>query len=282
VKFDAANRSFAALFGASVLVGMFAFCGAVACILLGLVVSQVAEDGIDAYIANGDAVWPALAFIAIVAAGVVLGVRSLRDQIGGSRKLSRRVGEPELVVPVELSEAATRARLGGRVKLLDTDERFSFAYGALTPRVAVSRGLLEAASAAELDAVLEHERYHVRNLDPLKSRLRARPPPHVLLPAGAELPEGAIRRGAGACRRSPRAEQLRAQAPCRCALESRPRARLARARRSRRDRWPGPPGCARKRSVADRSTGLPPRHAGNGRHCLGLGEGIPAALRLGG
>jgi beta-lactamase regulating signal transducer with metallopeptidase domain len=38
----------------------------------------------------------------------------------------------------------------------------------LTPRVAVSRGLVEATSADELSAVIEHERYHVRNLDPLK------------------------------------------------------------------------------------------------------------------
>ena len=38
----------------------------------------------------------------------------------------------------------------------------------MTPRVAVSRGLVEATSADELRAVIEHERYHVRNLDPLK------------------------------------------------------------------------------------------------------------------
>lgn len=50
---------------------------------------------------------------------------------------------------------------------LDTANR-SFAYGAFTPRVAVSRGLYEAASQQELDAVLAHERYHIRNLDPLK------------------------------------------------------------------------------------------------------------------
>lgn len=44
----------------------------------------------------------------------------------------------------------------------------SFAYGVLTPRVAVSRGLLKGVSDDELRAVLEHERYHVCNLDPLK------------------------------------------------------------------------------------------------------------------
>jgi len=52
--------------------------------------------------------------------------------------------------------------------VVDSPERFSFAFGALTPRVAVSRGLVEAVSTEELLAVLEHERYHVRNVDPLK------------------------------------------------------------------------------------------------------------------
>src|SRR6478672_10137934 len=40
----------------------------------------------------------------------------------------------------------------------------------LTPRVAVSRGLLEGVSDDELRAVLEHERYHVCNLDPVPRR----------------------------------------------------------------------------------------------------------------
>jgi Peptidase family M48 len=38
----------------------------------------------------------------------------------------------------------------------------------LRPRVVVSQGLLERLSDAELRAVLEHEGYHVANLDPLK------------------------------------------------------------------------------------------------------------------
>jgi beta-lactamase regulating signal transducer with metallopeptidase domain len=58
--------------------------------------------------------------------------------------------------------------LGGRVVLVDAPESFSFVYGVLIPRVAVSRGLLEGVSGGELRAVLEHERYHVCNLDPLK------------------------------------------------------------------------------------------------------------------
>jgi beta-lactamase regulating signal transducer with metallopeptidase domain len=74
-------------------------------------------------------------------------------------------------LPDQLTRAATQAGLGERVVLVDTSESFSFVYGVLTPRVAVSRGLLEGVSGGELQAVLEHERYHVCNLDPLKAVL---------------------------------------------------------------------------------------------------------------
>ena len=71
-------------------------------------------------------------------------------------------------MPGELQFAAARAGLQGRVTLVDAPGSFSFVYGLLTPRVAVSQGLVETASANELSAVIEHERYHVQNLDPLK------------------------------------------------------------------------------------------------------------------
>jgi beta-lactamase regulating signal transducer with metallopeptidase domain len=48
-------------------------------------------------------------------------------------------------------------------------DSFSFVYGVMTPRVAVSRGLLDRATSEELRAVLEHEHYHVRNIDPFKA-----------------------------------------------------------------------------------------------------------------
>jgi hypothetical protein len=89
-----------------------------------------------------------------------------------------------LALPDGLEQAAGTAGLTGRVVLVDCPESFSFAYGALTPRVAVSRGLLDGVSGEELRAVLEHERYHVRNLDPLKVLIvRALPATFFFLPA---------------------------------------------------------------------------------------------------
>jgi beta-lactamase regulating signal transducer with metallopeptidase domain len=183
VRLDRANRSFAGLAAVSTLAGMLAVCGAVGCVLIALLVSRLADDGFSVFSDEPGAIWPALAFIGIVGAGAVLGLLSLRRQIQASRALARRVDTLELPLSVELRDAASRAGLTGRVKLVDSDERFSFAYGALSPRVAVSRGLAAAAETQELDAVLSHERYHVRNLDPLKVMLsRALPKSFYYVP----------------------------------------------------------------------------------------------------
>ena len=54
--------------------------------------------------------------------------------------------------------------------------------------VVVSSGLVESVSAEELDAVLAHERYHVRNYDPLKVVLvRTLPSAFFFLPVLREL-----------------------------------------------------------------------------------------------
>jgi Zn-dependent protease with chaperone function len=85
-------------------------------------------------------------------------------------------------------------------------------FGALTPRAAVSRGLFEGFAANELQAVLEHERYHVRNLDPLKVLVvRALPATFFFLPALGALRTryvaarelAADRRAVQACGRKP-------------------------------------------------------------------------------
>jgi Zn-dependent protease with chaperone function len=162
-------------------------CGAAACILLALIVYDVVRDGPGALVGD-DALLPAAAFLALVGAGAVLGLRSLARQTASSRRLARHVNDIELPLPQALAAAAARTALSGRLVLVDSDEPFSFAYGAITPRVAVSRGLYERASPSELDAVLEHERYHVHNLDPLKVLLtRSLPATFFYLPALGDL-----------------------------------------------------------------------------------------------
>jgi Zn-dependent protease with chaperone function len=217
MRLDSANRSFAILVGSSLLLGMYLMCGAVGGVLVPLIISRASHAGLGGVVSGSHNLVPAVIFVALVTVGVVLGIRSLWRQIGASHALAIRVSSLAMPLPTALSRAAAHAGLQGRVILVDAPEWFSFAYGALTPRVAISHGLFEGVSEDELAAVLEHESYHVRNLDPLKVLLvRALPATFLFLPAlsalrtryvaGREL--AADRRAVKECGRTPLAAAL--------------------------------------------------------------------------
>jgi Zn-dependent protease with chaperone function len=212
MRLDTANRSFATLALSSLLLGVYVFCCATGCVLLPLIFSRISNHGVGGLADGSHNLLAAVLFILLVGAGAVLGVRSLWQAITASRMLAQWVDSLALALPGELQQAATAAGLSGRVVLVNCPESFSFAYGALTPRVAVSRGLLEGVSTEELRAVLEHERYHVRNLDPLKVLVvRALPATFFFLPALRALRSryvaarelAADRRAVRACGRKP-------------------------------------------------------------------------------
>jgi Zn-dependent protease with chaperone function len=212
MKLDSANRSFLALMGLALLLGMYVLCGAVGSVLVPLLVARVSHNGFSGLWHSGGSLLPVALFIALVAVGLAFGVRSTARQIVASRRLALRVRGLALELPEGLAFTAREIGLGERVVLLDAPERFSFAYGVLTPRVVVSCGLLEGVSDEELRAILEHERYHVCNLDPLKVVLvQALSATFFFLPAldslrarylaGREL--AADRRAVKACGRRP-------------------------------------------------------------------------------
>ena len=90
--------------------------------------------------------------------------------------------------PPGLLRAVRAAGLGDRVVLAGDAASFSFVYGLLAPRVVLSAGLLGRLSDAELRATLEHERYHVVNLDPLKAAtLRVLAAPLTWVPGSVSL-----------------------------------------------------------------------------------------------
>ena len=166
MRLDSANRSFLSFLGLALLLGATVLCGAVGGVLLPLMLARASYRGLVDL--SGPSLPPVLLFAALVTAGLTRGAGSFARQAVTSRGLERRVRALAATSPAELSRMADRAGLGGRVVFVDAPDVFSFVYGMLTPRVAVSRGLLEGVSCGELHAVLEHERYHVCNLDPLK------------------------------------------------------------------------------------------------------------------
>jgi len=166
VSLDTANRNFLGI----VAVGLAAYMvlGMAACVLVAVAAYRVAAEGVSAVADHGWELAAALVFLVPVGAGALMGLWSLVRQLRSSRQLERRIRALTVRMPRDVEAMAARTGLRGRVRLIDATDSFSFVYGALSPRVVVSRGLADDASAPELAAVLEHERYHVRNLDPLK------------------------------------------------------------------------------------------------------------------
>lgn len=181
-RVDAANRSF--LLFLAVVAAPYLLLVLVCCGLVSILALRVADHGLGALTAGRGDLRPAAAVLLLVAVATVLALRALRIQVRATRSLAGRVRARAMPVPDALAQAAVRTGLAGRVDILDDDEPFSFAYGLFRPRVVVSRGLFESTEADELLAVLEHERYHVRQLDPLKVVVaRAASAAYFFLPA---------------------------------------------------------------------------------------------------
>jgi hypothetical protein len=164
---DSATRNFLGLVGISATLAAYAACGFVAYVLvplLGLRPGKFAGLGPACLL-------PAVVLVALVAVSAGLALRTLGRQMSASRGLSHRVRALALAAPPELLAAAKATGLDGRVAMVDSSEHFSFVYGFFVPRVVISRGFLGSLGAEELRAALEHERYHVRHLDPLRALL---------------------------------------------------------------------------------------------------------------
>jgi Zn-dependent protease with chaperone function len=182
VKLDTANRNFFLLLG--VALAPYLLLGLFGCGVLSVAAFRLASDGSSGW---GPATWPALGFLAVTAAGSLLGSRSLWRQRRATIALARYIQTHRLPTDAAVATAA-QAEQVRRIELVDSEEAFSFTYGIRRPRVVVSRGLFAVVDEAELRAVLAHERYHVRNLDPLKVVVaRAVPSAFFFLPALGHL-----------------------------------------------------------------------------------------------
>lgn len=183
---DSANRSFFALVALAlvpyVLLGMFG-CG-----LLSLAGYRLATEGLAGLNRDGQDLRPGVVFFAVVTAGTVAAAVSIRRQVRATRALARYLRDHGTPTSGRVAAAAEESGLCGRVDVVDEREPWSFTYGIISARVAISRGLVDALDADQLAAVLHHERYHVRNWDTLKMVVaRAAPVAFFFLPALAHL-----------------------------------------------------------------------------------------------
>lgn len=178
MRLDTANRSFLLLMG--VALAPFLLLGMVGCGVVSTALFRATADGTGGW---GVRAWLAFGFLAVTAVGAILGLRSLWLQRRATVALARFVDDHRITLDAGLAETAAAEGLS-RVDLVDVGEPMSLTFGIRRPRVVVSQGLVDAVSTDELRAVLVHEGYHVRNLDPLKVVLaRAVSATYFFLPA---------------------------------------------------------------------------------------------------
>jgi len=107
------------------------------------------------------------------AAALVLGAVALAPGARRAMRVVRAVirgARPATVgAPPRLRRAGRAVGLGERVVCLDDEARYAYCAGVLRPRVYVSLGAVRALRGRELEAVLWHERHHLRRRDPLRA-----------------------------------------------------------------------------------------------------------------
>lgn len=99
-----------------------------------------------------------------LAAGAWVALRAAADS-RALRSLLRAAGRP---VPPSILNRAAALDCASRVDAVAGEEAFAVTYGLVRPRILVSTGLAAALTVGEIDAVLAHEREHLRHRDPLR------------------------------------------------------------------------------------------------------------------
>jgi Zn-dependent protease with chaperone function len=100
--------------------------------------------------------------------GISLGLATLFRQLVATAALIRRLVARKIALPESVERAASGLDLDGRIDVVADHRPFSFCYWFLRPRICLSTALVERLDPDELRAVLHHERYHLRQRDPLR------------------------------------------------------------------------------------------------------------------
>lgn len=100
--------------------------------------------------------------------GISLGLATLFRQLVATAVLIRSLVAQKVTLPASVVLAATGLGLDGRIDVVADERAFSFCYWFLRPRICLSTALVDRLDPDELRAVLFHERYHLRQRDPLR------------------------------------------------------------------------------------------------------------------
>lgn len=103
--------------------------------------------------------------VLLLARGVVAGISQVRRT---QAMLRTMLQEPRWAVPGPVNDMVLRLGVDQRLDVIADPVPEAFCYGLFRPRIYMTSGLVEALSLIELEAVLRHERHHLRCYDPLR------------------------------------------------------------------------------------------------------------------
>jgi beta-lactamase regulating signal transducer with metallopeptidase domain len=106
--------------------------------------------------------------ILLALCGISLGVVTLFRQLIATAVLIRGLVARKVTLPASVDTAARGLDLDGAIDVVADERPFSFCYWFLRPRICLSTALVTRLDTEELRAVLHHERYHLRQRDPLR------------------------------------------------------------------------------------------------------------------
>ncbi len=109
-----------------------------------------------------------LFLIILVASILLIGILTLTVLTLKTRRYLKKNLSRQVLIPSTLKSITLQLDLVGKINVVKDNNKFSFCYGLLEPKICISTGLLKNLTENELKAVLLHESYHLKNHDPLK------------------------------------------------------------------------------------------------------------------
>ena len=108
----------------------------------------------------------ALPLLFLLGRGAWTGARQLRRTYGVVHTMLRLPRAPSTPV---IRTLAQELKLTDRIDVVTYDAPEAFCYGLVRPRICLTSGLIAALTPEEVEAVLRHERHHLRQYDPLRT-----------------------------------------------------------------------------------------------------------------
>lgn len=98
----------------------------------------------------------------------IMGLLILSIQIIKTNGFLKKTFKKKISLPSKLLSVATIYGMEDKITVITDTRYISFCYGFLKPRICLSTSLIKNLTQEELGAVLLHERYHLKNFDPLR------------------------------------------------------------------------------------------------------------------